>query len=318
MDAWSTSPSTHPMHRRLAPGRVPPRRATSRGATGPDRARRTPRASSRTNPTTSAMRLQAALDELGDVGRRRPATRRRVATCSTGRCSSTIRTSCCAGAGKHDDHASSSRGRWPRACTRTPSGRGPADRSSSPRASDLPPRWRTDGDECRRRMLTEGWLAGETLATVAPAPRGAEVLVVDDVATRSTPGEMVLLEVTDGPTLDHRMLREMGGDVEGALVVSLGRPRSLSGRSVALARRGHRRGLAAARSRLEQPLRDRRPPRDPGSAPRARTDRARQRRGRPDHREPPARPDHSQREPRIERRVLPGGPRLLGHRRARA
>ena len=64
-------------------------------------------------------------------------------------------------------------------------------------------------------MLTEGWLAGATLATVAPAPRGTEVLLVDDTSA-ITPGEMVLLEVTDVATSNHRMLREMGGDVAGA------------------------------------------------------------------------------------------------------
>ena len=62
----------------------------------------------------------------------------------------------------------------------------------------------------------EGWLAGETLATVAPAARGTEVLDLDDTSAL-TPGDMVLLEVADGPDANHRMLREMGGDVEGAL-----------------------------------------------------------------------------------------------------
>ncbi|MET0901892.1 MAG: hypothetical protein ABWZ52_01510 [Acidimicrobiales bacterium] len=61
----------------------------------------------------------------------------------------------------------------------------------------------------------EGWLAGDTLATVAPAPRGTQVLLVDD-SSGLTPGEMVLLEVTDTPTSGHRMVREMGGDVDGA------------------------------------------------------------------------------------------------------
>jgi hypothetical protein len=41
------------------------------------------------------------------------------------------------------------------------------------------------------------------------------VLLVDD-SDAITPGEMVLLEVTDGATSNHRMLREMGGDVAGA------------------------------------------------------------------------------------------------------
>src|SRR5204862_1207502 len=56
----------------------------------------------------------------------------------------------------------------------------------------------------------------ETLATVAPAVRGAELLAVDSTSALS-PGDMVLLEMADGPDANHRMLREMGGDVEGAL-----------------------------------------------------------------------------------------------------
>lgn len=60
----------------------------------------------------------------------------------------------------------------------------------------------------------EGWLAGETLGTVAPTARGSDVLEIDDIATLE-PGAMVLLEVTDDA--DHRMLREMGGDVEGVI-----------------------------------------------------------------------------------------------------
>ena len=112
-------------------------------------------------------------------------------------------------------------------------------------------------------MRTEGWLAGETLATVAPARRGAEVLVVDD-SRAITPGEMVLLEVDRRPERsNHRMLREMGGDVEGALVVSLGRPRNSEREHVALARRGHRRALAAARPDRTA-IADLHPPRDPG------------------------------------------------------
>ncbi len=58
----------------------------------------------------------------------------------------------------------------------------------------------------------EGWLAGETLGTVAPTARGADLLEIDNIAMLEA-GEMVLLEVTDDA--DHRMLREMGGDVEG-------------------------------------------------------------------------------------------------------
>lgn len=61
----------------------------------------------------------------------------------------------------------------------------------------------------------EGWLPGGTLGTVAPAPRGTDVFEIDDT-TALEPGAMVLLEVSDDPDADHRMLREMGGDVEGA------------------------------------------------------------------------------------------------------
>jgi hypothetical protein len=60
----------------------------------------------------------------------------------------------------------------------------------------------------------EGWLAGEALGTVASAPRGTDVLQLDD--TSALEPAMVLLEITDRPGADHRMLREMGGDVEGA------------------------------------------------------------------------------------------------------
>jgi hypothetical protein len=61
----------------------------------------------------------------------------------------------------------------------------------------------------------EGWLAGETLATLTPAARGTDVIDVDR-ADGLRPGEMLLLEMADGPDANHRMLREMGGDVEGA------------------------------------------------------------------------------------------------------
>ncbi len=60
----------------------------------------------------------------------------------------------------------------------------------------------------------EGWLAREMLGSVAPSERGSHVVEVDDTAMLE-PGSMVLLEVTDDT--DHRMLREMGGDVEGTL-----------------------------------------------------------------------------------------------------
>jgi hypothetical protein len=60
----------------------------------------------------------------------------------------------------------------------------------------------------------EGWLAGDTLGTVTPTTRGSDVLEIENLAALE-PGAMVLLEVTDDN--DHRMLREMGGDVEGAL-----------------------------------------------------------------------------------------------------
>jgi hypothetical protein len=62
----------------------------------------------------------------------------------------------------------------------------------------------------RRR---EGWLAGPELATVAPATRGTDVLLIDDTSA-ITPGDMVLLEV-DNPG-NHRLLREIAGDIAGA------------------------------------------------------------------------------------------------------
>jgi hypothetical protein len=62
----------------------------------------------------------------------------------------------------------------------------------------------------------EGWIAGEPLAVIAPAARGTEKLDVDSTSALSA-GDMVLVEVADGPDARHRMLREMGGDVEGAL-----------------------------------------------------------------------------------------------------
>ncbi len=58
----------------------------------------------------------------------------------------------------------------------------------------------------------ERWLAGATLATVAPTPRGAFVLTVDDSGMLA-PGEMVLLEVRDAPSPGNRLMREMAGDV---------------------------------------------------------------------------------------------------------
>lgn len=60
---------------------------------------------------------------------------------------------------------------------------------------------------------TEGWLPGERLATVSPAQRGTDVLMVDDTSA-ITPGDMVLLEIDNLP--DRRLLRELAGDVPGA------------------------------------------------------------------------------------------------------
>lgn len=61
----------------------------------------------------------------------------------------------------------------------------------------------------------ERWLAGPVLTAVAPAARGTDVLLVE--STRElTPGAMVLLEVSDPPSPDNRLLREMAGDVAGA------------------------------------------------------------------------------------------------------
>ncbi|UGQ11172.1 hypothetical protein LO772_30935 [Yinghuangia sp. ASG 101] len=61
----------------------------------------------------------------------------------------------------------------------------------------------------------ECWLAGPELTRLAPAARGTDVLIVDDTGP-ITPGEMVLLEVSDPPGPDNRLLREMAGDVAGA------------------------------------------------------------------------------------------------------
>lgn len=59
----------------------------------------------------------------------------------------------------------------------------------------------------------EGWLAGDTLAHVAPADRGADVLLVDDTSGL-TAGAMVILEVDN--TDNHRLLKEAAGNVAGA------------------------------------------------------------------------------------------------------
>ena len=61
--------------------------------------------------------------------------------------------------------------------------------------------------------VSEGWLPGEVLATVAPADRGTSVLMVNDTSL-ITPGDMVLLDV-DNPT-DYRLLKEMAGNIAGA------------------------------------------------------------------------------------------------------
>ncbi|MGA6222072.1 hypothetical protein ACPESV_17300 [Streptomyces umbrinus] len=61
---------------------------------------------------------------------------------------------------------------------------------------------------------TEGWLAGDVLADVGPARRGATVLVVGSTSGIHA-GDMVLLEMDNDP--DHCLLRHMAGDVEGAV-----------------------------------------------------------------------------------------------------
>lgn len=59
----------------------------------------------------------------------------------------------------------------------------------------------------------EGWLTGPQLATVAPAFRGTQVLLVDD-SSALKPGQMVVLEIDD--PVDNQLLREIAGDVPGA------------------------------------------------------------------------------------------------------
>ncbi|MHC5257665.1 hypothetical protein ACYSUO_07265 [Streptomyces sp. UC4497] len=63
------------------------------------------------------------------------------------------------------------------------------------------------------KSAAEGWLPGPTLATVTPATRGSDVLLVDDTS-KITAGDMVLLEVDNLP--DRRLLKEMVGDIDGA------------------------------------------------------------------------------------------------------
>lgn len=71
----------------------------------------------------------------------------------------------------------------------------------------------SDKDWSPESWGVEGWVSGPVLTAVSPAPRGAQVLLVED-ASAISPGEMVLLEVGDPP--DHRLLREIAGDVPGA------------------------------------------------------------------------------------------------------
>ncbi|MCK9899631.1 hypothetical protein MXD63_06035 [Frankia sp. Cpl3] len=59
----------------------------------------------------------------------------------------------------------------------------------------------------------EGWVTGPVLTAVAPAPRGAHTLLVNDTRAVSA-GQIVLLEADDPP--DNRLLREIAGDVPGA------------------------------------------------------------------------------------------------------
>ncbi|WP_436844435.1 hypothetical protein [Streptomyces canus] len=61
----------------------------------------------------------------------------------------------------------------------------------------------------------EGWLPGPPETDVAPAERGAQTLLVSKTSA-IVPGAMMLLEVDN--LLDHRLLREIAGDVAGAKV----------------------------------------------------------------------------------------------------
>ena len=85
---------------------------------------------------------------------------------------------------------------------------------------------------------------------------------------------------------------------------------------MAVAGRRHGGPLTANGSPRAAPA-DRDPPSDASAASRARTHRARQRGRRPDDREQADRPDRTQRQPGVERGLLPGCLRLLGEEHPR-
>lgn len=60
---------------------------------------------------------------------------------------------------------------------------------------------------------SEGWLLGESLATVAAAARGQRTLMVDDTA-RLKAGDLVVLESDNPP--DASLLKHLAGDIPGA------------------------------------------------------------------------------------------------------
>jgi hypothetical protein len=59
----------------------------------------------------------------------------------------------------------------------------------------------------------EQFIAGAPLATVAPAPRGADIVNVDSTS-QITSGAMLLLEIQD--TAGHPLVQQVGGNVAGA------------------------------------------------------------------------------------------------------
>ena len=215
LDAWKTSPSSHPLLGDWR--RVGYRRGSSEPRAGGPVVPAHTRGIHADEPNDVSAALQAALDELGAGGGG-------VLQLAPGRYvldrplfvhdSNVV----LAGAGKHETTLYFPR---PLAASLDPGTHwswtgGQIFFTARERlAASRSAHWTGPDEGLAERMLTEGWLAGATLATVAPAPRGAEVLLVDD-ASAFTPGEMVLLEVTDGATSNHRMLREMGGDVAGA------------------------------------------------------------------------------------------------------
>ena len=77
-------------------------------------------------------------------------------------------------------------------------------------------------------MLTEGWLAGETLGHRGTGTRGAEVLLVDD-SRAITPGEMVLLEIDRRPDLEPPDAARDGRRRRRRVCRIHGTPRNLTG-----------------------------------------------------------------------------------------